>query len=236
MTFERDGFRSMKLVKRTIIIALLFFITARSISACEGTMIWEYSVSAADKVTNLSLTIRKEIPFTIVTVDEKDAEKVVVVLKNDSEIQNATYTSSQGEVYLEVVYDYELKEVSVSGVQNAKFPLEEQLFDNNAALFYIFGLTFPDPNGELAFSLLQSKSSKINRMVLKNLGMDSIIVCGKTIEAFKFEMSLSSSFARLFWPHKYLYWYSADGVLLKYEGLNENGDVETVTLINQISK
>jgi hypothetical protein len=68
-------------------------------------------------------------------------------------------------------------------------------------------------------------------MDFKYVGTEWLFIQGHEIEASKYEMGLSSDFLSLFWPHRYYFWYSPEGKFLQYEGFDENGDIERITLV-----
>jgi hypothetical protein len=73
---------------------------------------------------------------------------------------------------------------------------------------------------EESFSLYQEDENRLVGMRLRNTGVEMITVGKKTLRAHRLEMALSDPIARLFWPHVYRYWYSADDFrFLAYEGM-----------------
>jgi hypothetical protein len=103
---------------------------------------------------------------------------------------------------------------------NGKSPGSIVLTDPSS--FWVFSLwlsrnpTFLEKN----FSLYQENDNRLVGMKLRNAGMETITVGKKTLRAHRLEMALSDPIGRIFWPHVYRYWFSADDFgFLAYEGL-----------------
>ncbi len=198
----------------------------------EQTISYQYRMCTIDNTQNINLTIVKCGPLTEITILEGDCKKEIIQLKNETELQRADYYNCSGELYLKVFYDYQQNKVYVRGEKEATYPLKERLFDHNGALFYIFGILLPEKGQDMFFTLLQSKLSRTVEMVLKYMGCEQIEVSNTLAEAIRYEMHLASRFQFLFWPYKYHYWYSPEGILLKYKGPDSDGNTVTINLVN----
>lgn len=61
-------------------------------------------------------------------------------------------------------------------------------------------------------------------MSVKRLGTERLSIGGRSMDAARFEMSLSSGFLKLFWPYASRYWFSTDDMrFLAYEGRDRRG-------------
>jgi hypothetical protein len=92
--------------------------------------------------------------------------------------------------------------------------------------FWVFSLWLSRNPGftERRFSLYQENDNRLVGMKLRNAGMETITVGKNTLRAHRLEMALSDPIARMFWPHVYRYWFSADDFhFLAYEGMLADG-------------
>lgn len=208
-------------------------IDADKIISNEHTTSYQYKMYTGNNIENINLTIVKNGCFTEITILRGNGKKEFIQLKNETELQRADYYNCSGELYLEVLYDYQQNKVHVQGEKEATYQLKERLFDHNGALFYIFGALLPEKGQDIIFTLLQSKLSRTLGMVLKYMGYEQIEVSNSLAEAIRYEMHLASRFQFLFWPYKYYYWYSPEGTLLKYTGPDSNGNTVTISLVNE---
>lgn len=87
--------------------------------------------------------------------------------------------------------------------------------------FWIFSMWLSrDPRFiEKSFSFYQDGQKKLVGMRLRNAGIETITVGGESLRAFRLDMTLADPLARMFWPHVYRYWFSAEDFrFLAYEG------------------
>ena len=87
--------------------------------------------------------------------------------------------------------------------------------------FWVFSLWLSREPGfkEKSFSLYQESENRLVGMRLRNCGIQTITVGEKILRACRLDMSLSDPLARMFWPHVYWYWFSAEDFrFLAYEG------------------
>jgi hypothetical protein len=87
--------------------------------------------------------------------------------------------------------------------------------------FWVFSLWLSREPGfkEKSFSLYQESENRLVGMRLRNSGIQTITVGEKILRAYRLDMSLSDPLARMFWPHVYRYWFSAEDFrFLAYEG------------------
>lgn len=87
--------------------------------------------------------------------------------------------------------------------------------------FWVFSLWLSREPGfkEKSFSLYQESENRLVGMRLRNTGIQTITVGEKNLPAYRLDMSLSDPLARIFWPHVYRYWFSAeDFQFVAYEG------------------
>ncbi|MCL6591046.1 MAG: hypothetical protein K6U80_13965 [Firmicutes bacterium] len=219
-------------MKRKVLLLLLLIAILFSVNFVVAAKTYEFEIREGEKLNYQTFSITENEGITEVISIDENQEKQVILFQNKVEIISAKYYRNDKE-FLSVIYDYQKKKVFVTGSQKMTINLKDKLFDNNAALFYLFGHIYPQPNKIMSFTMLQSKLGRTVEMNLKALGTEDLIISGRTISAYKYEMSLSSRMASLFWPYKYYYWYSVENrVFLKYEGLNEKKQLQTITLIN----
>lgn len=78
--------------------------------------------------------------------------------------------------------------------------------------FWVFSLWLSREPGftERSFSLYQDGENRLVGMRLRNAGLQTIALGGRTLRAVCLEMTLSDPWARMFWPHRYRYWFSAE--------------------------
>ena len=77
-----------------------------------------------------------------------------------------------------------------------------------------------DPRfSEKSFSFYQDSEKKLVGMRLRNAGIETIEIGGTSLRAYRLDMTLADPLARMFWPHVYRYWFSAEDFrFLAYEG------------------
>ena len=72
---------------------------------------------------------------------------------------------------------------------------------------------------EKSFSFYQDSEKKLVGMRLRNAGIETISVGGTSLRAYRLDMTLADPLARMFWPHVYRYWFSAEDFrFLAHEG------------------
>jgi hypothetical protein len=87
--------------------------------------------------------------------------------------------------------------------------------------FWVFSLWLSrDPSFmEKSFSLYQESANRLAGMRLRNSGIQTITVGEKILRVYHLDMSLSDPLAKMFCPHVYWYWFSAEDFrFLAYEG------------------
>ena len=94
--------------------------------------------------------------------------------------------------------------------------------------FWVFSLWLSREPGfnEKSFSLFQDRENRLVGMRLRNSGIETITIGEQICRAYRLDMSLSDPLARMFWPHVYRYWCSAEDFrFLAYEGRMADGRI-----------
>ncbi|MBN1595162.1 hypothetical protein JW933_04470 [candidate division FCPU426 bacterium] len=163
-------------------------------------------------------------------------DKEVTVFDDKKRPLHATYYNPGREVTETSVYDYQRRTITLHGLVNARYALQEPVFDNNGSLFYLFSFYYPAPGRAITFHMVQSNVSRIEdpmlrmlitqivgpvEMRLRHVGRETLHLAGQDISAEKYEFAINEGRMAMFWPHKYYFWYSSqDRKLLRHIGMS----------------
>jgi hypothetical protein len=126
-----------------------------------------------------------------------------------------------GEVVLEATVTGGRRIIVRSAGTEKTLSSAEDVVLSDSGMYWAFSVWLSrDPSfPERTFSIYQDDSGRLQRMKLRNAGIEIIQAGGRTYKAYRLEMSIPDPLARIFWPYSYNYWYSAEDFrFLAYEG------------------
>lgn len=144
-----------------------------------------------------------------------------------------TYINAEGTPYMEILFDEGAGIIRSSGLVEEEYDYEENVYDGNGSMFYVFSRRLPREGQRFLFHVLQSKDERMVEMYLSFVGIEEIELDGKVIEARKYENGLESALLSYIWPYKYYYWYALqDNRFLMYRGPAGHDDEELIQVIS----
>lgn len=199
---------------------------------------------------------RKQVTLKVETTDRT----VTVVYRNefnDTEISlydledrplSCSYVDPAGRETARSRYDYTRGTVTLQGLVRAEYRLLPGTYDNNGALFYLFGRHFPAPGQKMVMHLVQSNLSRVEdpflrwlvsqlvgpvEMALEDQAEESLRIWEQSIPTRRYELYINNPNLAVFWPNRYRFWYSADDRrLVRYQGINAERRTDVITLVD----
>jgi hypothetical protein len=146
----------------------------------------------------------------------------------DSGFRPTHYAQSGGEG--ERAYEVSVREgdrlaIRIDGSEKIVACERQYAPDGDSQFWFLSKWIASDPHaGTREIVFLDPEDMRLVEMSVKRLGTERLSIGGRSMDAARFEMSLSSGFLKLFWPYASTYWFSTDDMrFLAYEGRDRRG-------------
>ncbi len=199
-------------------------------------MFLQISHSGGSVGTRISTIYDKGKSYTIKTVEEdgsvtklaldKVTLKPLSFKQTDKKGKTVQYTKyyNNNEMYLAIPAEELEKMINIP----------DNAYDMHS-LNYVFR-SFPFEKENIDINLVMHDPGNIRnvRMSVKNLGIEKVKVLSGEFECYKLEMGCANAIERLFWPHKYYFWYTAKAphYFVKFEGRDIDMSIVTNELLS----